>query len=1283
MTSQLATVWRNPYTKFMTSTQPRAWTQWVWRAAALVVAAGMSITAWAGNGSGGEPSRSEITSVRAVAGNLVVKVRVPAGQRRVTLETRSQVHRGGWTPRKVQLVDHAESAEETFLLPLGTTMETVRVREETESELGLPLGFFKGTNAFAPQLQSGASGTVSTGTTGVLTPGAANFDTTGKTSSTGSSSGTGVTVVESDIWNVDGRTLYFFNQQRGLQVIDLTNPDHPALVGTLPIAVWGEQLYRLPASGSPSDSSAWVALLTQQDCNGAASEVMLVQVIGGKPVLKAELSVPGQIRESRLVDDTLVVASSEWVDAGPIDIFDDKGNVIGTQPSSWVARTVVSSFDLSTPATPRTLDPIPVAAAADAVMATDQFLFLATTGTRKPLPTERIQPWALAGNHAVIAFDLRQPSHQPVQSGYVLTAGQIADKFRIGFDGTTLATVSHTDSGTWVDLPPDKTGSVSQVWQWTPPNAVLETFSLANPMTPVAQGKLTLVTNEFVYGARFSGSRAYVVTYRQIDPLWIVDLSQPANPAVVSHLSIPGFSSYLQPMADETRLMALGSDGSRTRLQLFDVANAAKPQLMSEVVLGTGWSWTEGMSNEKAFSVFPDLGLALLPWQGQQVNQGKTTWFQGTQLIDFDLARGTLKARGTIESLSQARRATTIGNRILSLSASELTTVDPTNRDLPTVVDRLSLTTQVDTVLQAPNAGQLVLISKFVNGTPQVRLAGMADPEKAVASLDLDPLPVTGATIQGDLLQLYQANSDTWDTVTRPVTRTEITKVLPPAIKLTVTNIVTKVIPPPLIEITSTNVLIREESAIVLGVIRITTNEVPVTELVARPIATNWVWTNWTTEFPPIPGESELQSVTTTWYHPVYTPEADTIVTYPVVETQVIQPPVRYETNQVTSYVTDSVYIPGRAQVATVRVGTNSLKALGSVTVPFGTNDTAYWGPMKALWLSPNVAVWTEQNDGGFNYGGPIYLADFAFKATALTSQRMIPSIFPYYYNQTGHFITVDSTEAARPSVISLLKLDRQVPDGVYWSGSSGSYLADGKIYLSHQTTLSKAPYTTVIVVTNKLGQLEKQQVEQPGVFEIRHFLDVVDFADPAVPVLRQPVPLPGALAGISHGGQMLYTRGPKPGDATDPIQYLQACAYDGTAASLVGSMPLPNAWPSVQWVGAEGTVWIGRPSSASNTPSYLETWSLGTTGKFEFQGSMSLAEPVSDLRLNSGLLLATSNSQALVLDPAQSVTAKPVLVASKPCSIWYSAVDAAVSRTDGLWLPRGNLGLWHIAPAP
>ncbi len=1282
MTSNLATVWFSPYTNAVTQPHPRRWTRLLCGVAALLWVTGSSDFARAGSGTSATVSRSEITSVRAVAGNLVVTVQIPAGPRRVTLETRSQVHRGAWTPRKVQVVDHAQIAEETFRLPLGSTTETVRVREETEEELGMPLGFFKGTNVFAPQLQSG-----NTGGTGTLTPGAVNLDTAGKTLSADTGLATvtsSTTVVESDIWNLNGNSLYFFNQQRGLQVIDLSSPDHASLLGTLPIAVWGEQMYRLPASGvAVADGSTWLALLTQQDCNGAASEVLLVQVIAGKPVLKGRLAVPGQIRESRLVDDTLIVASSEWVDAGPTNVFDEKGNVIGTQYSSWVARTVVSSFELSTPAAPKTLDPVPVAAAADAVMATDQFLFLATTGTRNPLPTERIQAWALLGNHAILAFDLRQPGHQPVQAGYVLTAGQVSDKFRIGFDGTILSAVSQTDSGSWIDVAPGKNGAGGQVWNWTPPNAVVETFSLANPNTPIALGQLTLVTNESVYAARFAGNRAYVVTFRRIDPLWIVDLSQPANPTVASHLSIPGYSSFLQPLAGETRLLALGSDGTRTRLQLFDVANAAKPQLQSEVVLGTGWSWSEGMSNEKAFSVFPDLGLALLPWQGQRVDNGTTTWFQGTQLIDIDLDRGALKARGTIESLSQARRATAIGNRILALSAAELTTVDPSNRDLPSVVDRLSLTTQVDRILPAPTAGELVLISNSNNPKPQVRLTVTADPETAIAALDLDPLPVTGASIQGDVLHVFQATSDTWETVSHPVTRTEITKVLPAPLEVMVTNVVTKVIPPPIIEITATHVLIREESVVGLGVIQITTNEIPVTESVLRPIATNWVRTNWTIEFPPVPGQSELQSVTTTWIHPVYTPEADTVLTYPVIEKQLIPQPIVYYTNQITTLVTESVLVPGRAQVATVRVGTKTLKTLGSVSIPIGTNDFAFWAPMKALWLSTGISVWTENTEGGFNYGGPIFLMGANMKANTLATPRMISSILPYFYSQPTHFITVDATDPTVPSVLSQLRLENQTQDGQYWSGSSASYLAEGKVFLSHQNTLSTPPSTTVIVVTNQTGQLEKQLVEQPGVFEIRHFLDVIDFADPSLPTRRSPIQLPGALAGISHAGEMLYARGPKPGDSTDPTQYLQACAYDGTAASLVGSLPLPEGWPSVQWVGSEGTVWIGRPATTSTNASYLETWALGSTGKFEFHGSLPLAEPVSDLHQLNDLLLATSNSHVLLLDPMEPISTKPLLSESKPCSLWYNATDAAVSRTDGIWLPRGSSGLWHIAPSP
>ena len=66
------------------------------------------------------------------------------------------------------------------------------------------------------------------------------------------------------------------------------------------------------------------------------------------------------------------------------------------------------------------------------------------------------------------------------------------------------------------------------------------------------------------------------------------------------------------------RLLAMGVEQGRAAVSLFDVANPDAPALLSKVFLGDGWSWSEAGSDDKAFRVFPDQGLVLLPWYGRQ-----------------------------------------------------------------------------------------------------------------------------------------------------------------------------------------------------------------------------------------------------------------------------------------------------------------------------------------------------------------------------------------------------------------------------------------------------------------------------------------------------------------------------------------------------------------------------------------------------------------------------------------------------------------------------------------
>ncbi len=102
-----------------------------------------------------------------------------------------------------------------------------------------------------------------------------------------------------------------------------------------------------------------------------------------------------------------------------------------------------------------------------------------------------------------------------------------------------------------------------------------------------------LAKGETIKSVRFVGNMAYVVTFRQTDPLFVIDLSNPENPTVQGELKIPGFSEYLHPIADGL-LVGVGADGTLTgangdcKVSLFDVTNPYEPKETVSLSVGNG-----------------------------------------------------------------------------------------------------------------------------------------------------------------------------------------------------------------------------------------------------------------------------------------------------------------------------------------------------------------------------------------------------------------------------------------------------------------------------------------------------------------------------------------------------------------------------------------------------------------------------------------------------------------------------------------------------------------------
>ncbi|MBI5148327.1 beta-propeller domain-containing protein [Candidatus Pacearchaeota archaeon] len=136
-------------------------------------------------------------------------------------------------------------------------------------------------------------------------------------------------------------------------------------------------------------------------------------------------------------------------------------------------------------------------------------------------------------------------------------------------------------------------------------------------------GKLEdLAPNERIYSARFLGDRAYLVTFKRVDPLFVIDLSNPAKPEVLGKLKIPGFSDYLHPY-DENHIIGIGQEVNETtnrilgiKLALFDVSDVEHPVQVANYVVErqeNSYSSSEALYDHKAFLFSKQKNLLVIP----------------------------------------------------------------------------------------------------------------------------------------------------------------------------------------------------------------------------------------------------------------------------------------------------------------------------------------------------------------------------------------------------------------------------------------------------------------------------------------------------------------------------------------------------------------------------------------------------------------------------------------------------------------------------------------------
>jgi uncharacterized secreted protein with C-terminal beta-propeller domain len=184
-----------------------------------------------------------------------------------------------------------------------------------------------------------------------------------------------------------------------------------------------------------------------------------------------------------------------------------------------------------------------------------------------------------------------------------------------------------------------------------------------------------LAHGERIMAASFLGTRAILVTFQSIDPLFAIDLTDPTHPRDAGELHLPGFSTYLQPI-DTTHLIGVGREsgwGSGLKLSLFDVSDLAHPVEVDHFAIEpTNWSWWWGSGSEAewdhhAVGYFPEYHTLTIPVYGTYTAGNYSSLQSSLWIFQVGVTTG-FQLLGQVNHDSQVRRSLRIDDQLYSVA---------------------------------------------------------------------------------------------------------------------------------------------------------------------------------------------------------------------------------------------------------------------------------------------------------------------------------------------------------------------------------------------------------------------------------------------------------------------------------------------------------------------------------------------------------------------------------------------------------------------------------------
>jgi len=473
-------------------------------------------------------------------------------------------------------------------------------------------------------------------------------------------------IEEADIIKLESGFFYLANPFRGLRIIDVTDPANPALAGGLPLGGRGVELFvrdgrayvftsadfyfcaGRPIGFAESDFES----ATSPDFTG--SRLWVVDVSDpADPQLLSQLDFDGYVTATRRVGDVIYAAGNVLLDFNEPNRPTDGGQ---GSPDDVVSSPDIYYYDYDVFVTSINIaDPLDTQ-----VVETETF-----TGTSLDMQVSQDAIYVLGNEYnfdqttLVTYVDISDPAGAITPRDQFRVPGFVQNRFFVDeFEDTLRIVTEDFDQQSFATV------------------VALFNYDVSNPDDITRITRLPIISGESLRAVRFDGIRGYAVTFLQIDPLFVLDLADAANPSVSGELEVPGFSTHMVPLGE--RLVGVGFDdtnGTRPAVSLYDVTDPENPSQLSRIIVGEEGSfdtYSEATVDEKALKVLEDAGLILLPFSSFDGQSGD--YVDSLQLIE--MSADALTQRGVIDHPGLVRRAGLLEQTVWVLSDRAFQTVD-------------------------------------------------------------------------------------------------------------------------------------------------------------------------------------------------------------------------------------------------------------------------------------------------------------------------------------------------------------------------------------------------------------------------------------------------------------------------------------------------------------------------------------------------------------------------------------------------------------------------------